>query len=420
MNRATGLEESFAGWLRTEDPGALPSDVVRDAIAQTLVRRQRRRMAWGFGQAAPLMFIGIVLLVLTIAALMWFGAQPAPAPRYQGEFVPAPIPGDDGSYHRLGVLLGDGRVLLLTQGGTNFIYDPATATFSVTGSTPRRMMIMATATALSDGRVLAIGEDLTARNADRPGDFAAIFDPVTGRFSPTATPTRPHGQASAAVLLHDGRVALVGGAGGVRNGTTSAQADVFDPLTSRFVAAGAMSIPRLAFTATLLTDGHVLVVGGRTGPDGQVATALVESFDPDSLSFAPAGSMTTPRAGHSATLLTDGRVLIAGGMDTDFNAIASSEIYDPATGAFTAAGPMGIARVYQTATRLTDGTVLIAGGARVLDPLTAMASAEIYDPPTDSFAPTGSMITEHFGANATRLRDGTVLVAGGGDAEVYR
>jgi hypothetical protein len=419
MSRATGLEESFADWLRADDPGALPSDVVHAAIVQTLVPRQRRRMTWGLGRAAPLMFAGVGLLLLAMTALMWFGAQPSPAPSYRGEFSPVPIP-DDGSIRRLGVLLGDGRVLLLGQGGTNVIYDPESATFSVTGATPSRMMIMATATALPDGRVLVVGEDLEARNADHPGDFATIFDPVTGRFASTATPTHPHGQASAAVLLFDGRVLLAGGGGGVRNGTTSAQADVFDPATSRFVAAGAMSIPRLAFTATLLGDGRVLVVGGGTGPDGQLTTATAELFDPDSLSFAPTGSMLTPRVGHSATLLSDGRVLIAGGWDSDSNALASAEIYDPATGTFTAAGSMGVARAWPVAAPLADGTVLIAGGTSDTDTFAALASAEIYDPATDSFAPTGSMAVGRYQASATRLGDGTVLVAGGGDAEIYR
>jgi hypothetical protein len=130
--------------------------------------------------------------------------------------------------------------------------------------------------------------------------------------------------------------------------------------------------------------------------------------------------MMTPRAGHSASLLADGRVLIAGGMDSDFNAVATSEIYDPATGAFTAAGPMGIARAYPTAIQLADGTVLVAGGASELDPLAALASAEIYDPATDSFAPTGSMAVGTYQASATRLGDGSVLVAGDTDAEIYR
>src|SRR5262249_16852536 len=150
--------------------------------------------------------------------------------------------------------------------------------------------------------------------------------------------------------------------------------------------------------------------------DGQLTTATAELFDPDTLSFAPTGPMLTPRAGHTATLLADGRVLIAGrGMDPD----PTAEIYDPAAGAFTAAPPIRSDVVFHTATPLADGTVLIAGGTSDPDTLTASASAEIYDPATDSFAPTGSMTVGSYQASATRLRDGTVLVAGGGYAEIY-
>jgi Kelch motif/Galactose oxidase, central domain len=122
--------------------------------------------------------------------------------------------------------------------------------------------------------------------------------------------------------------------------------------------------------------------------------------------FTPAGSMTSARTGHTATLLADGRVLIAGGGDSP-----SAEIYDPSTGTFTATGPMNVARAGHSATLLNDGRILMAGGGCGFD--NSAATAELYDPSTGTFQPTGSMLEEQFNHTATLLPNGDVLIAGG-------
>ena len=132
------------------------------------------------------------------------------------------------------------------------------------------------------------------------------------------------------------------------------------------------------------------LAGGRwIDPTGHFLTTA-EVYDPKTGKFSPTGSMATERASHTATLLADGRVLITGGAastasDAGTLSLASAELYDPEAGTFTATGSMADAVVAQTATLLPDGRVLIAGGH---DRLTDVATAELYDPKAGAFSPT--------------------------------
>ncbi len=121
--------------------------------------------------------------------------------------------------------------------------------------------------------------------------------------------------------------------------------------------------------------------------------------------WVPTGSMATPRAGHTATVLTSGKVLIAGG------GTAAAELYDPAKGSWSSTGPMSVIRTDATATLLANGDVLVAGGCCTGQ--RALFSAELYDPTTKSWSPTGSMTIGRWGQSATLLSDGDVLLAGG-------
>ncbi len=197
--------------------------------------------------------------------------------------------------------------------------------------------------------------------------------------------------------------------------------ELYDSATNSFFAAAdtaVMNVGRQYATATLLPSGKVLIAGGG-GASGNLSST--ELYDAATDSFAvPADTavMNTARGEATATLLASGKVLIAGGAgdDTYFTPLASTELYNPATNSFAAAAHtanMNTARTFATATLLPSGQVLIAGGWGASG---ALSSTELYNPATNSFfapADTAAMNTARSNATATLLASGKVLIAGG-------
>jgi hypothetical protein len=168
-----------------------------------------------------------------------------------------------------------------------------------------------------------------------------------------------------------------------------------------------MSGRRAAHTATLLPNGKVLIAGGFVGNGSPLSST--EVFDPASNTFSASGNLTVARSGHTAIALRNGKVLIAGGYNGDY--LDTAELYDSVAGRFTSAGRMTMARNGHVATLLNNGKVLLAGG--VGTGWTFLADAELYDPNTNAFTATGAMATARESHTATLLRDGRVLITGG-------
>lgn len=232
----------------------------------------------------------------------------------------------------------------------------------------------------------------------------------TGSMSETRLLDSWHG--GVAVTLSDGRVFVAGGRDIGPNGTIArASAEIFNPSSGTWSSAGSMSVPRWDHTATLLTDGRILLAGGNSASGyAEGHTASAEIFDPSVEGFTSTGSMSVPRMNHTAVVLSDGRVLISGGRSSNFNYLASAEIFDPATGAFSPAASPPEAKTGGFGVLLADGRVLVTGG---IVPYVSTNTAAVYDPVSNSWMSVGPMTTIRTYHTATRLGDGRVQIVGG-------
>ncbi len=250
----------------------------------------------------------------------------------------------------------------------------------------------ATAVMLPGGDVLVAGgaQASSDRRVYLPTWRAAAGKLIVGRLD--------HGNAR----LHDGNVLVAGGASSA--GAVLASAEVFDAVAETFSSVGSMTAARVHPTMTTLRSGKVLVAGGT---NGSATLASAELYDPAAavgMRFTATPPMGTPRGGHTATLLPDGRVLVTGGCNNA--ACATTELYDPTANAFSAGPAMTAARTNHGAVLLRSGKVLVVGDGG--------GTAELYDPAANAFRATTSPGAVRDGRTAVALPDGRVMVSGNG------
>jgi len=290
------------------------------------------------------------------------------------------------------VLLDNGKVLI--AGGYNCdangncaslssaeIYDPSTSSFSSAGN-----MTIAryghTMTLLTNGRVLiAGGETCSSSTSCTALNTAELYDPLVGSFTPTVPLHAARFNASA-VRLNSGLVMIVGGFNG---STYPAAAELYDPVAASFTLAGNLNTPRANATATLFENGGAMVLivaGGSTCNSPGCPTATTELYDNGSFYQLGVYNMTVPRFNQSATLLTNGQVFLAGGFDSCASSCvsdATTEIVNPVGYTFTTSQALTTGRSGHTATLLTDGSVLLIGG---INNGATLATTDLYQPPT--------------------------------------
>lgn len=348
-----------------------------------------------------------------VLALGGFG--PAPGFRQYGEFLDlvantwsatAPLPSD--LQASTATLLTDGTVLAVGYGKPG-LYDPLTATWSRTGPMTSDQRQGQTATRLENGDVLVAG----GANSEAPSPSSSeVYHPGPGggTWTPTNGPMLQNRAGHVAVRLtagpNKGKVLVAGGVGGGPEFNTLNTAELYDPATGTWSQTGSLGGPLGRYapqnaTVATLSNGQVLIAGGSaigpTGrpfdptvcPPGCTTYNLAELYDPSSGVWTATGSMSTPRSKHTASVLPDGRVLVAGG-DSCCPPIVQSnpanlvEVYDPPAGAWVAGPPMKQGRSGHAAVLLPSrpasqcgpdcGSVVVVGGAN-------SASAEFYVPP---------------------------------------
>jgi N-acetylneuraminic acid mutarotase len=300
---------------------------------------------------------------------------------------------------------------------------------SPTGDAWRQINAMGTprtghsATLLADGKVLVVG----GVDGYGPGEgvlaTSELFDPQTGAWS--RGPSLHEARTGHSVTrLANGRVLVTGGVGFEQRSYLSTS-EIYDPSAGTWNLAGPLNTtPRAGHTATLLKSGKVLVVGDAISDPGHYLRGggSTEVFDPAANAWSLVGRMQLGRMyGHSATLLVDGRILVVGGtINFDEESTNTAELYEPETGTWRTTASCPECGTGHAATLLPDGTVLVAGGLVVGTSSSnpSMTSA-IFDPTTETWRDVRSMARASFGDRAAVLDDGTVLLAGPDGAQRY-
>jgi N-acetylneuraminic acid mutarotase len=304
---------------------------------------------------------------------------------------------------------------LLGLMGTADLFDPTTNTWS-SAAPMSALRWQHTATVLQSGQMLVTGG---ITGCCGPFATAEFYDPASNAWTSAGSMSSPRYQHTAS-LLGNGKVLVVGGNDGDTCTCTTfvSSVDLYNPTTNSFIATSALLTARYAHTATVLANGKMLVAGGFGGPtstiqSGGAALAAAELYDPTTGTWTATGSMNNARMNHTATLLPSGRVLVAGG-STGTATTASAEVYDPTSGTWTLVPSMTTPRQSQRAVSLSNGTVLIVGGFNdASSAVIGVGTLEVYDPTLNTWTSSGAMVTPRQSFVLNALGDGRVLLDGG-------
>jgi hypothetical protein len=334
-------------------------------------------------------------------------------------------------YEHSATLLNGGQILVAggidcpTAGSCTYLnsaelYDPGSSLFTSTGTLTTARS--APAVLLTNGKVLVAG----GYSCDGSGNCsslssAEIYDPAAGTFSSAGTMTAARSDHTMTVLLN-GTVLVAGGQNCTSATSCSAlsSAEIYDPKAETFTSTSSvMSAARFGASAVLLNSGSVLIAGGF---DGTNLPAAAEIYSPASGFTGTGASLNVPRFDSSATLLNSGQVLVVGGSTCILPGCPSNaaEIYDPVANTFTnVAGGLAVRRFNHSATLLSNGGVLVAGGySSCGSSCSSEASAELFDPVAGKFSSGQPLATARVGHTATRLASGNVFISGGINAGV--
>jgi N-acetylneuraminic acid mutarotase len=325
-------------------------------------------------------------------------------------FVPSSVPAGACNNCQLTVTVLDSR-----GGQTTGALSLCVASASTERFPPRISNLYQSATATSPGQtvtfeVTALDPQSSALTFTWSATTGALAPPVNGASTSRVTWTAP---SCASGGMAPGITATVTNAFHL-SATQSFSVGGVPACSSGWASTNAMASTRYHHTATLLPNGKVLIAGGFSGSSPMVTA---EMYDPALGTWSATGTMAHARYLHTATLLSNGKILVAGGAG-----LATAEVYDPASGTWSATGPMTSLRSQHTATLLPNGKVLIAGGYSGNNPV---ATAEVYDPASGTWSATGAMAAPRSIHTAELLPNGKVLVAGGynsdylATAEVY-
>ncbi|MEO8132780.1 MAG: kelch repeat-containing protein [Betaproteobacteria bacterium] len=296
------------------------------------------------------------------------------------------------------------------------LFDPIAGSWTSTAMNDRHAL--GTLTLLSNGKALSAGGYTNLFGSASAA--AELYDAQSGTWAATGSLNKDR-KGHTATLLADGLVLVAGGMQSTADTIENLflpQTSLFDPLSGTWTNTGSLNLARWLHTAVLLPNGRVLVAGGRgftASPDSWGAIPSAELYDVGTSTWSATGSLNVARFGHTATLLQNGLVLVAGGTMNS----TPAELYDPATGTWTTTGSLIQFRLGHTATLLSDGRVLVAGGALAFSQGSELGSAEIFDPLTGSWSATDSLQAARSSATASKLADGTILVAGGHGTQGY-